>query len=194
MSGRISSLRSYWRRFAHWVRIRLSGGIKRLNSPPSQHSLSASLSATFGHNLESLSPEILEDLEKLAPHHPGVVTSTVSSALADYFDLRTLSDGPASGDIVDDVSMLAETQTLLAGLVERATEVAILAQVAGTRQDDRAAREAAGDAILELQDRERMLRALTSTALRWASSQHRDDYERYRACVEQMRSLPLLER
>lgn len=182
----VSPIRTLWLRITHWLRgWRSERALLTVGSrSSSSHSAAAKV---FGQPSIGLPSSILDDLEALVPYHPGVVTSTVVSALADVHDLRTLLNGPARGDIVEDVTILGETEALLGALVARACQVAVLAQVAGTRNDDRQAREAAGAAILELQDRQNLLETLVSSALRWASSQGSADLEHYKQCAQDVR-------
>ncbi len=181
----VSPLRTLWLRITHWLRgWRLAPALLTAGSRSSSHSAAVKV---FGQPSVGLPPSTLDDLEALVPYHPGVVTSTIISALADVHDLRTLLNGPAHGDIVEDVSILGETEALLGALIARACQVAVLAQVAGTRNDDRQAREAAGAAILELQDRQNLLKTLVSSALRWASSQASVDLEHYKECARDVR-------
>ncbi len=181
-TGNVSPIRTLWLRFSHWLRAwRNAPALLTAGLPSSARR--SNIATVFGTPSVGLPPSILDDLEVLVPYHPGVVTSTVISALADVHDLRTLLNGPARRDIVEDVSILGETEALLGALIARACQVAVLAQVAGTRNDDRQAREAAGAAILELQDRQNLLKSLVSSAVRWASSQASDDLEHYKQCA-----------
>jgi len=176
------SPRALWRKIVLWLRTQVQDRRELLTSEVPRPQSAATLGVVFGAT-DCLDQAIVGELENLLEFHPGVVSTTVQSALADYRDLHTLLDGPAKRDVVDDVSILGETEAALAELVVRAGEVAILAKVAGTRQADRRARQAAGDAILDLQDRQRALGTLTSSALQWASSRTREDLEEYRRCA-----------
>jgi hypothetical protein len=121
-------------------------------------------------------PEDLQaDLRKLA-HHKGVVVDTLALAIRDYGHLREVMMGPgASVDAVDDVTMIAEAQTLLRVMITRAPDVKTLLDIAGKRSNDREGRASAGDAALALRDQGRRLHELSSAALQWAASRSDED-------------------
>lgn len=122
-----------------------------------------------------------QDLEQLKCS--GVVRDTVASATQDYSHLREVINGPgSSGDIVDDVTVLAEAEALLRDIIARAPGVDTLARVATDRQDDRPGREAAGDAILRLRDDAKPLHDAASAALRWAAGGSSEDRDRFQQC------------
>lgn len=123
-------------------------------------------------------PEDLQaDLRKLA-EDKGVVVDTLALAVRDYSHLREVMMGPgASVDAVDDVTLIAEAQTLLRVMITRAPDVKALLDIAGKRSNDREGRASAGDAALVLRDQGRSLHELSSAALQWASSRSEEDMQ-----------------
>ncbi len=115
------------------------------------------------------------------------MVDTVATAIGDWADLHDVVTGPgASTDAVADVNLLSEANECLRAIIVRAPEVKALSEIAGKRGKDRAGREAAGDAILNLRDQGQVLHALTSAALRWASSGSDEDRQRMKDAAREL--------
>ena len=123
-------------------------------------------------------PEDLQVSLRSLGNEKGVVIDTVALAVRDYEHLREVMMGPgASTDAVDDVTMIAEAQTLLRTMIQRAPDVKTLLEIAGKRDNDRQGRASAGDAALVLRDQGRSLHEVSSAALQWASSRSDEDMQ-----------------
>jgi hypothetical protein len=134
--------------------------------------------ASIDEGAAELPEDMQAGLRKLAGHQ-GVVVDTVAHALRDYAHLREVMMGPgASVDAVDDVTMIAEAQSLLRAMISRAPDVKTLLDIAGKRENDREGRASAGNAALVLRDQGRSLHEVSSAALQWASSRSEADMQK----------------
>ena len=159
-----------------------------LGRQPAQLTASTDASAEYSRYASEL-PEDLQVIMKSLEGKKGVVADTVTRAVQDYSHLKTVMMGPgASTDAVDDVTLIAEAQELLRAILVRAPEVQVLSEIATQRSDDKAGRSAAGDAILVLRDQGRVLHALASAAVQWASSRSESDREQLQECARRIAS------
>ncbi len=132
-------------------------------------------------------PDDLHELYLQLAGKKGLVADTMERAVEDYRHLRAVIMGPGAGiDAVDDVTMLAEAEEALREMLQRAPHLQSLVELAAGRERDRKGREATGEAMLAFGDRGRALHDLSSSALRWASSQSADDLARMQECVDHL--------
>ncbi len=182
----LKKLSVLWLRLSLWLRERFS---KLSHAAPAllPGKGTSSCQRVFGPRSLQLHADTIAALENLATHHPGIVTATITDAIEDYFDFKKVLNGPAAGiDVVADISLLSDAEEVLDSLIHRATEVAVLAEVAGNAQQNKATREAAGDAILALQDQRRLLQSLTQSAVQWAASKSDEDQALFERAVKKL--------
>jgi len=171
---------TWWQRLFAWIRRLLGRGPALLRPAPA--------GSRWGDYAPSLPDDLRSQLDRLSDE--GVVWDTVRSAIEDYGDLREVMQGPgATADTVNDVELLAEAEDVLRSIIGRAPNVQVLVDVAGKRSADRAGREAAGDAILELRDDGKALHDTASAAIRWAASRSDRDGRHLEECAGRLSAI-----
>jgi len=185
MSGPLgTAVGAWWRRLSGWIRDLWSR--ERAQLAPAARVQSSSVGVVFGAIALELTDDLQHILTDLATQR-GVVVDTVAGAIEDYGHLRAVVMGPAAThDAVQDATLLGEAESALGAIIQRAPEVAVLAQVAGKRTDDRTGREAAGEAILELRDKRRALHELASAAIHWGASRSPEANQHMQQCAKRL--------
>jgi hypothetical protein len=115
------------------------------------------------------------------------VITIVGQAVEDYSHLSTVMTGPTGFAFeLDQAVVLMEAEETLRLIVGAAPAVSTLAEVARQRGRDRRAREAAGEAVLKLQDRARVLHEAASAALQCAATHSLSDLGLLQESVERL--------
>lgn len=173
--------RPWWQRLLAWLR-RLQKRVLALPAAPEKRE-----AGRAGRDeLRSLSLPVRQRLEALEDVQ-GAARATVDAAVQDYLHLREVLLGPgASTRALDDVEILASAEAALSYILEHAPRVWTLSNIAAQRERDRAGRQAAGEALLELDDVGKKLHDTASAAIQWASSRADEDCRRLAARAREL--------
>ena len=173
---------SLWQRLLAWVR--------RVFSLRRQHRLSQANSKTalWPDDVNYLPTDLRASLDQLS-RHTGVVRDTVASAICDYGHIHRIVGGHGESiDAVFDATLLADAEVTLREIVEGAPALQAVVRVASERRRDREGREAAGTAILLMQDRARVLSRAASAALQWSATPSGESQKRLRLAATRLSS------
>ncbi len=152
---------SLWDRLIAWIRRVLVGRPRRL--------LAGRNTLRWPTDVELLPADLRESLSSLADER-GVVRDTVARAIEDYASIQRIVAGPSpDADAVFQATLLADAEVALRTIIDAAPNLANVVSIATQQRTDRKTREAAGGAILSMQDCAHALTLAAAAALQWAA-------------------------